>query len=158
MEREVIAKRNTNSAVLDLVLAGVGACLLAYMIYLICTSEGLATIAMGIVIAVICAAFFAWLLVEGILIMRSPEELIVKLGAELKIGGKSYKTADISLAQLKMHRQNGGQFAFGNIIINLKNGGKIVCRGVADPQNAYKRFCGVIGSSSNKAAKGSKNG
>lgn len=59
MEREVIAKRNTNSAVLDLVLAGIGACLLAYMIYLICTSEGLATIAMGIVIAVICAAFFA---------------------------------------------------------------------------------------------------
>ena len=159
MEREVIAKRNTDSAILDFVIAFIGACLLAYTLYLACTSEELASIVMGAVVAAVCAAILCYFLSEAILIMRSPEEIIVKLGEQIIINGKSYALPEISVAELKMHKGRGGQFAFGNIGITLKKGGKTVCRGVADAQNAYKRFCSIIyGAPSKKAAKGNKNG
>lgn len=142
--REVIARRNRSAEIMNIVVAVITVAALAYLIYLACTAEDTGMIAMGVLLAVLAAAIAAYNLVQVILAVRQPEELIVQCGADLIIKGKKYIIADISMATIKLHRKNGGEFSTGDITISLKKGGKVVCRGVADAQNSYKKFCALI--------------
>lgn len=144
MEREVIAARNGKAVVMNIVISAVALAALGYLVYLACTGEDTGSIVVGALLSALALAVVLWYGVPAVLILCKPKDIIVKSGTEFVINGKKYALSDISTAQLKMHRVNSGEFAFGDIVIELKKGGKVICRGIENAKDCYERFCAVF--------------
>ena len=145
MARQVIARRNGSSLVMDIVLASVGGAALIYLLYMSCTAKDTGTIVMGAIVSAIVCAVAVYYSVRALLAARTPSEALSVSGQDVFINGEKYSVADISATELKERRKSAGEFSCGDIYVYFKGGKRAVCRGVADARNSYKKFCSLIG-------------
>lgn len=153
MGRRVIAERNSSAVILNFIFAAVSLLIFGGVLYVAITSDDTAYRTMGIVVA---AAMLITAVVYGVpavLIMCAPKEIIVREGDEFILNGKRYALSFISEGQLKVRRKNGGQYSYGDIYVYMKNGKKVVCRGVNKPNESYSEFCSEVMDGNKKKGK-----
>lgn len=157
MERKVIAVRNSSAVTMNFVFSAIGIAALGLLIWLAVTSQDTSYRTLGIFASAVALGMALWYGIPAVLIMLAPAEVIVKQEGDFILSGKKIPLAQISEGQLKVRRKNGGQYSYGDIYVYLKNGQKIVCRGVSDPEKTYSEFCAEVAGGHKKREAKAKN-
>ncbi len=144
MERKVIAVRNGSAMIMNFVFAGFGVAALGVLVWLTATSDDASYISVGSLACAVALGMALWYGIPAVLMLGAPVELIVKNGENFIINGKTVPLTQIAEGQLKEHRKNGGEYSYGDIFVYLKNGGKLVCRGVGNAKESYAAFCAEV--------------
>lgn len=144
-EREVIAYRNNKNLIMNFIFVAIGLGGSAYLAYLVATTPADSKNFYTFVgVLVILALFAALYILQVVLILIMPEEIIVKSGDNLTIGRKTVAVNSVKQVKSRLIMARGGEFALGIITAVLKNGKKVRAIGVEDAEKAQKKLEGII--------------
>ena len=144
MEQKVIARKKALVAVymlplvIGIVMAACGGVLLA-----LCLREGREIVA-AVFLIVLGAVLIAASVVVLVQICRLPEVIAVREGDELVFLGERCRLCEIARVEYRRAHMRYGTYAWGKLMVAVRDGREISCNYVADVEQAHNRLIDLM--------------